>query len=174
MEALHLSMRDWFRDGFYAGAGLALALGIYLMWLWGAEHQVRLHSDHLFRAMESRNWSKFDSFLADDYHDQWGQDHALVAQRSREVFRYFRSLQIVPGYAIVQAGNGQASWRAKITIEGDDNELAALVKDRVNPLTTPFTLEWRCVSSKPWDWKLVRVENPSLDLPARIERAKRE
>ena len=168
-KALHLKMRNWFRDVFYAGAGLAVVLGIYLMWLWGAEHQVRLHSDHLFRAMQSKSWLKFDSFVSDDYHDQWGQDHALVAERTREVFRYFRSLRIAPGYAIVRAGDGRASWQAKITIEGDDNELAALVKDRVNLLTTPFTLEWRRVSGKPWDWKLVRVGNPALELPTRFE-----
>ena len=159
-------MRSWFRDGFYAGAGVALALGIYLLWLWGAEHQVRLHTDHLLRTMENRDWAKLATFLADDYQDQWGQDRAMVLQRARGVFGYLRGIHLVPGYAIVQAASGQASWHARVTIEGDNGDLATMVKERVNSLATPFTLEWRRQSSKPWDWKLVRVSNPSLDIPA--------
>ncbi|HEY1583637.1 MAG TPA: hypothetical protein VGF73_11125 [Chthoniobacterales bacterium] len=37
----------------------------------------------------------------------------------------------------------------------------------VNSLTTPFELRWRRESWKPWDWKLVEVRNPGLELPAR-------
>lgn len=159
-------MRNWFRDGFYAGAGVALALGIYLMWLWGPEHQVKLHTDHLLKAMETKNWSKFATFVADDYHDQWGQDHALILERARGVFSYLRGIRLAPGYAIVQAERGKGSWQAQITIEGDNSELALLVKERVNSLATPFTLEWRRLSGKPWDWKLVQVSNPGLELPA--------
>ena len=29
----------------------------------------------------------------------------------------------------------------------------------------PFELEWRRQSAKPWDWKLVRVSNASLEIP---------
>jgi hypothetical protein len=162
-------MRNWFRDGFYAGVGLALALSLYLMWLWGAEHQVRMHSNHILSAVESKSWPKFATFIADDYEDQWGQDHALVLERTRDVFRYVRAIRIVPGYAIVQTGDGHATWQAKITIEGGDNELTSMIKERVNPLTTPFLLEWRKRSWKPWDWKLVRVSNSGLEIPAGFE-----
>ncbi len=162
-------MRTWFRDGFYAGAGLALAFGLYLMWLWGAEHQVRLHSSHFLEATESRSWSKFATFLADDYQDQWGQDHALVLQRTRALFQYLRGVHVVAGPALVQAGDGTGSWQARISIEGADQELTALLKERVNALSTPFTLEWRRLSGKPWDWKLVRVSNPGLEFPAGLE-----
>ena len=163
------SMRNWFRDGFYVGLGLALVFSLYLMRLWGAEHQVQLHSDHLLRAVEDKNWSKFATFVGEDYQDQWGQDHALVLERTRDVFRYVRGIRLVPSNALVQAGGGQATWQAKITIEGDNSELAALMKERVNPLPTPFTLEWRNQSWKPWDWKLVRVSNAGLEIPAGFE-----
>jgi hypothetical protein len=162
-------MRNWFRDSFYAGAGLAFVTGIFLMWLWSAEHQVRLHSDHFLAAIENKNWPKFATFIADDYHDQWNQDHAIVLQRTREVFRYLRGIRIVPHQVIVMTGGGKGTWQAKIILEGDESELAQLVKERVNPLTTPFVLEWRRVSGKPWDWKLVRVENAGLEIPAGFE-----
>jgi hypothetical protein len=31
---------------------------------------------------------------------------------------------------------------------------------------TPFELRWRHESWKPWDWKLVEVHNPELEVPA--------
>jgi hypothetical protein len=62
--------------------------------------------------------------------------------------------------------NGAGFWRGKIEIESDDAELVAMVKERVNSLTTPFELQWRQVSRKPWDWKLVRVSNSELEIPA--------
>jgi hypothetical protein len=168
-EGLHSGMRILFRDAFWGAAGVGLALGIYLMWLWGAEHQVRLHTDHLLKAIETRNWSGFAAFIADDYHDQWGQDRETVLARTRGVFGYLRGIRIVPNLPIVQTGGGKATWQAKISIEGNENELAGLVKERVNSLTTPFTLEFRRISGKPWDWKLVRVSNPGLEIPAGFE-----
>jgi hypothetical protein len=162
-------MYNWFRNAFYGGGSVALALGIFLIWLWRPEHQVRLHSDHLLRSIESRNWSRFSSLIADDYRDQWEQDRALAVERTRGVFSYLPGIHIVPHDPIIQTEGGKATWQAKIVIEGSDNELARLVKERVNALTTPFTLEFRRVSGKPWDWKLVRVSNPGLTIPAGFE-----
>jgi hypothetical protein len=36
----------------------------------------------------------------------------------------------------------------------------------VNKLPSPFELEWRRLSGKPWDWKLVGVSNPACQIPA--------
>jgi hypothetical protein len=162
-------MRTWFREGFYVGLGLALVLATYLMWLWGAEHQVRLHTDHLLHAIENKSWSNFATFIADDYHDQWNQDRATVLERTRAVFTYLRGVHIQVASPSVQAENGFGKWQGSIKLETADNEFAGLVKERVNSLTTPFTLEWRRVSGKPWDWKLVRVSNPALEIPAGFE-----
>jgi hypothetical protein len=52
---------------------------------------------------------------------------------------------------------------------GEAGELTAAIQERVNSLGTPFELEWRRNSAKPWDWKLVRVGNPSLEIPADFE-----
>ena len=38
--------------------------------------------------------------------------------------------------------------------------------ERVNPLESPFVFKWRHGSRKPWDWKLTRVSNEGLELPA--------
>ena len=161
-----MEMRNWFREGFYAGAAVALLLGIFLMWLWGAEHQIRRHTDNLLHAIERKDWNGFAAFVSFDYQDQWRNDRALLLERTPEVFRYLRGIRMIPGVVIVQINGRKGTWQAKITIEGDNSEVAALVKERVNSLTTPFTLEWQRVSAKPWDWKVVKVSNPDLEIPA--------
>ena len=159
-------MRDWFREGFYGGAAVALVLGIWLAWLWGPEHQVRLHSEHLLRALEQKSWGKFETFIAADYHDQWEQDHDLVLERSTTVFAYTYSLRLEPGPATIAMANGSGTWQARISVQPGQTELGTLIAERVNGLTTPFTLEWHKQSGKPWDWKLVRVSNEGLQLPS--------
>ena len=65
--------------------------------------------------------------------------------------------------------NGVGVWRGKIQIESDGAELMTVVKQRVNSLSAPFQFEWRHVSHKLWDRKLVRVGNPELEMPSGIE-----
>ncbi len=100
------------------------------------------------------------------YADQWGNDRALVLERMRLVFGYGRHLRLHVIDANCSIDNGVGLWRGRIAIDSDDAELVAVLKERVNSLTTPFELQWRHVSRKPWDWKLVRVGNTQLDIPA--------
>lgn len=58
----------------------------------------------------------------------------------------------------------EAMWSAKIQIARRGDELAPEIIARVNSLTKPFELRWRRESRWPWDWKLVRVANPSLEI----------
>jgi hypothetical protein len=156
-----------YRNGFYAGLVCALALGVFLIRLWQPEQQARKHSEHLLQAIMDHDWDRFDRMVADDYRDQWGHDRATVLERTKMVAQYARGLRINAIGSNVQVENRTAHWRAYISIEGDkDNEAIALMKERVNTIKTPFELEWRRNSGKPWDWKLVAVRNPQLELPA--------
>jgi hypothetical protein len=47
-----------------AGLLVALLLGLWLAQLWSAEMQVRLHSEHLLRQIEKRNWTAAGEFVA--------------------------------------------------------------------------------------------------------------
>jgi len=162
-------MPSWFRDGFYAGLGLALLVGLFLFWLWQPERQVNRHSENLLRKVEGKNWSGMADFLTNDYADQWGNDRALAVARMREGFRYVRVVRINALDRIVNADSRRGVWRAKITIDGDGGELLFFIKERVNSLATPFELEWRHVSRKPWDWKLASVRNRDFEIPAGLE-----
>ena len=155
-----------FRNAFYAGAAAAVALGLYLFWLWQPERQVRLHSEHLLEAVEDRDWEELASFIDNSYQDEWGNDRPLLLSRLRDILRYTRNLRIQTiGAGVSQMTADEADWNARVTVEADDNELTAFIKARVNGLETPFVFQWRHASGKPWDWKLMRVSNDALELP---------
>ena len=158
-------MRSAFRNGFYAGVLLAVVIGIYLFQLWQPDRQVHLHSIHLVTAVEQKDWATVEEFLAIDYQDQWGHDRELALSRLRQVLHYARNLHIDSQQTIASATGAEGRWSARIRIEAEDNEIAAIIKGNVNALEEPFELSWRRQSWKPWDWKLVRVTNAALELP---------
>lgn len=131
---------SWFRQGFYGGLGLALLIGLFLIWLWQPERQVNRHTENFLRTIEKRNWTGVADFIGNDYQDQWGDDRARVLERMREVLRYLRRIRIDATNAAVRVDNQRGYWNAKITIDGDQGEVMALVKERVNSLATPFEL----------------------------------
>jgi hypothetical protein len=158
-------MPNWFRGGFYGGLALALLVGIFLTWLWRPERQVHRHQQNFVRAIEGKDWQRAGDFVDGTYHDQWRNDRTLVLDRTREVFRYLRNVRMVASNTWIQIDGPVAHLRSYIAIEGDGGELMAMIKERIDPLKTPFDFEWRRVSRKPWDWKLVRVSNAELSLP---------
>lgn len=155
-----------FRNGFYGGATIALITGLALLWLWQPERQVRKHTESLFRSIEGKKWERVADLVASDYEDQWGHDRPRMLGRLREVFRYFRQVHLSAVSETIQVDLRSAVWKSRVTVETDSGELGALLKDRVNSVATPFELQWRRGSAKPWDWKLVRVSNPGLEVPA--------
>jgi hypothetical protein len=157
-----------FRGGFYGGLAVALCIGLYLIWLWQPERQVRRHTENLFRAIEHKDWETVADFIGNDYQDQWGDDRARVLDRLREGLRYVRGPRIIPSDPSVQVEAQRAFWTGKIVLSSGDDEVMTLLDKRVNSLSTPFTLEWHCLSGKPRDWKLAGVSNPTFEIPADV------
>ena len=158
-----------FRGRFYGGLIGAILLGLFLIWLWQPERQVRRHTENFLHTIEHKSWTAAADFIGSDYHDQWGDDRARVLERMREGFRYVRCVRINASNPSVRIENRRAIWSGKIMIDGDEGEGMALLKERVNSLVSPFELEWRRLSARPWDWKLVRVSNSALEIPADID-----
>ncbi len=146
----------------------ALCIGLYLLWLWRPEHQVRLHTEHFFHAIDGRNWETAANFIGDDYRDQWDNDRARLLERMREGFRWVRGSRITAPDAAVQVETPRAIWIGKINVYSSDDGVMQLLDERVNRLPTPFKLEWHRFSGKPWAWKLVRVSNSAFEIPADI------
>ena len=157
-------MRNSFRDAFYVGLSVALLVAIYLMWLWQPERQVRRHTANLFHAVEQKNWTRVGNFIADNYRDQWGDDRSILLVRTRELFRYLKNVKLAATESTIRIDDRSAIWEGRITIEGDPGEAMLLLKERFNSVKTPFQLQWRRLSRKPWDWKLIEVRNPDLTI----------
>jgi hypothetical protein len=154
------------RGAFIGGPAIALCIGLYLVWLWRPEHQVRLHTEHFFHGIDARSWEAVAGFVADGYQDQWGDDRARLLERMREGFRWVRGSSITAPSAFVQVETSRAVWIGRIIVYSSDDDVMQVLDERVNTLSTPFELEWHRVSRKPWDWKLVRVSNPTFQIPA--------
>ena len=155
-----------FREGFCGGLVIALCAGVYLIWLWQPERQVRRHTENFFRAIERKNWDAAADFVAADYRDQWGDDRVRVLERLRESFRYVRGLRIIASNPSVHVESPRAVWSNKIKLYSSDDDVMDVLDQRVNSLPSPFELEWHHLSGKPWDWKLTRVSNPAFEIPA--------
>ena len=155
-----------FRGGFYLGLALALCLGLYLLWIWRPEHQVRRHAENFFHAIEQKNWEAAADFIGNDYQDQWGDDRTRVLERMREGFRWVRGARIIVANPTVQVETRRAVWAGKVMLYSTDDDVMELLDERVNKLPTPFELEWHRFSGKPWNWKLVRVSNLAFEIPA--------
>ena len=147
---------------------VALCVGAYLLWLWRPQHQVRLHTEHFFHAIDARNWDTVADFIGEDYRDQWDHDRARLLERMREGFRWVRGSTITASDAMVRVETPRAFWIGKINVYSSDDGVMQLLDERVNRLPAPFELEWHHVSGKPWDWKLVRVSNPAFQIPADV------
>ncbi len=155
-----------FRGGFYAGLTLAVCIGLYLVWLWRPERQARRHTENFFHAIEHKDWTAAVDFIGSDYHDQWADDRVRLLERMREGFRWVRGPRIIASNPSVQVETLRAIWTSKIVLYSTDNDVMELLDERVNALPAPFELEWHRLSGKPWDWKLVRVSNSALKMPA--------
>ena len=157
-----------FREGFGGGLVIALCAGLYLIWLWQPERQVRRHTENFFRAIERKNWDAAADFVAADYQDQWGDNRERVLERLREGFRYVRGPRIIPASPRVQVESPRAVWSGKIALYSSDDDVMEVLDQRVNSLPSPFELEWHHLSGRPWDWKLARVSNPAFEIPADV------
>jgi hypothetical protein len=153
-----------FRTGFYAGLVVAVIWGVYLARLWQGQRQVELHNVHLLAAIENHNWKTVGEFVGTNYRDQWGNDRALLLERLPEVFRALPNVRIESKDVSVQASNGRGSWTARVTVKSN-GEFADFIQNRVNSLESPFEFEWKRGATWPWDWKLVAVRNPALEIP---------
>jgi hypothetical protein len=85
-----------------------------------------------------------------------------------EGFQYVRGIRISAFSVTVRVDRRRAEWTGRIWIDGAQNEVIESLKEHVNSLPTPFELEWQRLSGKPWDWKLVRVSNSALEIPADV------
>ena len=123
-----------------------------------------LHQAHLRQAVEARNWTRVTALVDPAYGDRWGYTRTTGLAEARQWLGQFFALTITaePAGEQLSAEGGRVTERWKI--DGTGSEAASMVKDRLNGVSAPFVFQWKHRSWKPWDWALIRVENPELDL----------
>jgi len=156
------------RGAFYSGLATAICIGLFFLWLWRPERQVKRHTENFLHAIEHKNWTAAGGFIGRDYHDQWSNDRARVLERMHEGFGYVRDLKVSAFNVSVKTEQRRGEWSGRIWLDGSQGEVVEFLKEKVNSLQTPFELEWRRISWKPWDWKLVGASNSALEIPADV------
>ena len=143
---------------------MLLAIVIWLVWRWQPERQVRLHQRALLSALEHKNWGKLDDLMDAQYADRWFPDKATASSAAQAVFSSFLSISMTSEDDMVSLNGDNGEVAAHIRVVGGGGPIADEVKLRVNPLHEPFTFKWVHRSGKPWDWKLIRVDQPELQI----------
>lgn len=146
------------------GASVLVALALFLFWHWRPERQVRLHQQNFLSALEDRDWGDVAKLIADNYSDRWGHDKGFVLRESREVFRQFIAVQVLGEIIDLQVADGAGEVKARVEMKGRGGPVAEFAITKVNALREPWLFRWERKSAKPWDWKLVRVDQPELDI----------
>jgi hypothetical protein len=153
-----------FRNGFYAGLIVAAVWGLYLFRLWQPQRQIELHNVHLLEQIEKHNWKNVGEFIGETYQDRWGNGRARLLERLPQIFRALGNTRIESSAVAIRCEEGRGYWTAKIRVNGT-GEFADYIQTRVNSLEAPFEFEWQRGATWPWDWKLVSVRNPALEIP---------
>ncbi len=152
-----------FRNGFYTGLAVAAIFGLYLFRLWQPQRQIELHNAHLLVQIEAHDWKAVSEFVGETYRDRWGNDRALLLERLPQVFRAMGKTKIESKEIAVRREEGLGYLRARVQVRGT-GEYADHIQTRVNSLEEPFEFEWKRGATWPWDWKLISVQNPALEI----------
>jgi hypothetical protein len=143
---------------------VGIAVVLSLLHRWQPENQVRIRFQAFLSEMGSRDWDDAGVFIDSSYSDRWGFTKEIVLRESREVLTHFLSVEIQAESPIVAVHGDSATVRGKIRLVGSaSTPLGEMAKSEVNRLEEPFEFEWRRMSWKPWDWKLVQVNHPDLN-----------
>lgn len=154
----------WKKPAAIAGITL-VACALWCLWLWQPERQVLKHNASLIRAFEKRNWEKAGRLIDEKFADRWGHDRERVIRESREILRQFFAVEIAQESVTAFSDGSTGRVESRIRIKGSGTPIAQVAMQTVNGVQAPFRFEWARKSWKPWDWQLVSVDNPQLDLP---------
>lgn len=102
--------------------------------------------------------------MAADYSDRWGHEKKSAIEGARTVFSQFLFLNIENRTARCETNAGQATTDTVVKISGTGGPLGQVVMERVNSLGRPFIFTWRKVGSAPWNWELIRIDHPDLNV----------
>lgn len=156
-----------------AGALLLVALIVGIPWLSPARGVERSWKN-VVEAIEQNDQEALGAYLSDNYKDGFGLDRAEALKLTATVRGQFLVCTIRRDQPVIVMGtdNKAATTRALIRLAGQGTQLATAAIQASQASQTPTEFRWRRGSWKPWDWRLVSVEN--ADAARGIARFQRE
>jgi hypothetical protein len=148
-----------------AGIAVILLVALSLALHWRPSRQVRLHQEHLLLAVGERNWRKVGDLVATDYRDRWQQDRKILLTRLPQFFQDFFVCGVLGGEPTMDWQGGACAVKSRIRFVGTGGPIAQFIIRQSEEQRQPFTFRWRHQSWKPWDWALVEVDQPELEIP---------
>lgn len=144
------------------GIGL-LALGIWAVVTFHPNRQLEKRFEDLVDAVEARNVSRLEGFLAPHYQDAWGNSDQEALALAESGLQFFLSLEVEPQNPVFGVSERDATITTVFVVDGHGHGVAELILARGQELEEPFVFTWERMSWKPWDWKLVSISHPELD-----------
>ena len=136
----------------------------FLGWLWSPDRQIRKHQENLISAAEKRNTALVSKFLSAEYEDSWSNSPDETIALLGAILRSFFALTIQENRVRYKIEGNRGQVISHLNLEGNGTAFAEVVIRETRALPNPFSFFWRRESWKPWDWKLVTVENPSIQV----------
>jgi hypothetical protein len=138
--------------------GISLALGI--PWLSPTRGVERVWAGTL-ASLADNKLDDFEAYLDPNYRDGFGLDRAGVVALARSIRGQFILCTITREQSelVLDPGKRGATSRAIIRIGGQGSPVASAAIQASAASSTPTLFRWRRASWKPWDWKLIAVDN---------------
>ena len=147
------------------GAGVVavlFALTIGVPWL-SPTRGVERAWHTLIDGVEGNDWEDVAAVIDAEYADAWGLERAEVLRVLETMRRQFLTCAITrdAGHERTMSADKRRSViRAMVRVEGTGSPVAHLIVQSSQQGEVRTTFEWVRRSWKPWDWTLVRIDNP--------------
>jgi hypothetical protein len=151
---------------------------ISLLW-WGVPRcfdswQLEHRQAELLKAIEQRTPKAYADLISSDYKDEWKFTNEKIRRSMDDVSAQFLTLKIEAKSAewerSDQQGIPEASYVTEFALSGKPiTPIGELILSQGDQLKVPFTFVWRREGWGAWNWKLVAVKQPDLDIPSDYE-----
>lgn len=155
------------------GVALIVALILGIPWLSPARGVERAWKN-LVTAIEDNDRQELAAYLGQDYKDGFGLDREGALKLAATLRGQFIvcSIRRERPEIVMDVNKRVAKTLAVIRLDGQGTPLATAAIQASQASQTPTEFRWRRNSWKPWDWRLVSVEN--ADAARGIARFQRE
>ncbi len=139
---------------------LAITIAVGAPWLSPTRGVERAWAGSL-AALADNKLDDFATYLDPNYHDGFGLDREGALTLAKSIRGHFILCTITREGAelVLDPSKQSATSRAIIRLGGQGSPVASAAIQASASSNTPTLFRWRRGSWKPWDWKLIAVDN---------------